>query len=379
MAKRRQNGEGTIYQRPNGLWVCEITLGYDTDKKRIKKTVSSMDLEKLKKKINDLKYYNDRHMIAEPSNYTVGTWIDFWLETYKKNSVKPTTYDMYYGINERYIKPNIGHYKIDKLNPIVIQQLFNNLAKESLNTKDGLSYSSLKKILLTISQSYKKAIELNMIYQNPCDKIVLPNKQKKRKAVAFTISEQQSFIDLCGNESTFHNLFKFAFNTGMRLGELLALTWQNIDFDNKMINVSLNLTVVNDYSGEKVKNKTIINTTKTDNERLIPLNSIAMEVINIQRAKNIIESPFVFFSKVGTPLIKRNIYRSFNDILAKANITNPVTFHSFRHSFATRLLERGADIKTVSVLLGHRSIQITLDIYGHVSQDLKRKTIDLLE
>ena len=79
MAKRRQNGEGTIYQRPNGLWVCEVTLGYDANKKRIKKTVSSMDLEKLKKKINDIKYLNDRNLVAEPSKYTVSEWLDFWL------------------------------------------------------------------------------------------------------------------------------------------------------------------------------------------------------------------------------------------------------------------------------------------------------------
>ena len=84
MAKRRQNGEGTIYQRPNGLWVCEITLGYDKDNKRQKKTVSSMNLDKLKKKINDLKYLNDRKMLDAPDNIKLSEWLDFWLETYKK-------------------------------------------------------------------------------------------------------------------------------------------------------------------------------------------------------------------------------------------------------------------------------------------------------
>ena len=91
------------------------------------------------------------------------------------------------------------------------------------------------------------------------------------------------------------------------------------------------------------------------------------------------KSVFVFCSEKGTPLMKRNIYRAFNNIIEKSEIQSPVTFHSFRHSFATRLLEKGADIKTVSNLLGHRSIQITLDIYSHVSSDLKQKTISLLE
>lgn len=89
MTKRRQNGEGTIYQRPNGLWVCDVTLGYDENHKRIRKTLSSMDLNKLKKKLNDIKYLNDRNMVSEPSEYTVSEWLDFWLENYKKRSVKP--------------------------------------------------------------------------------------------------------------------------------------------------------------------------------------------------------------------------------------------------------------------------------------------------
>ena len=98
-----------------------------------------------------------------------------------------------------------------------------------------------------------------------------------------------------------------------------------------------------------------------------------------QYIDNKIHSPFVFYSTVGTPVQKRNIYREFNKLLEQADIISPVTFHSIRHSFATRLLEKGADIKTVSELLGHKSIQITLDIYGHVSADLKSKTIALLE
>lgn len=88
MAKRRMNGEGTIYQRLNGLWVCEITIGYDENNKRIRKVVSSMDREKLQRKINDLKYMNDRQLLADPSDYTVAEWVEFWLDTYKKRRLR---------------------------------------------------------------------------------------------------------------------------------------------------------------------------------------------------------------------------------------------------------------------------------------------------
>lgn len=380
MAKRRMNGEGTIYQRPNGLWVCEITLGYDANKKRIKKTVSSMDRDKLQKKINDLKYMNDRHLLTNPSEYTVGDWVEFWLDTYKKSSVKPTTYDMYKGSLERYIKPQLGHYKLDKLNPIIIQKFINDISEKGLNTKNGLSQSSIKKVFITLSQACKQAVAVNILYQNPCDNVQLP-KKPAREAMAFSVDEQTKFLSFCNGNSTFENLFIFAFNTGMRLGEMLALTWDDIDFNNKMINVNKNLVVVNDYNkNSNKKSKTVIeSTTKTaSGKRDIPLSTAAELSIKYQQEKNI-DSPFIFCSTTGTPITKRNIYRAFNDKLKKADITTHLTIHSMRHSFATRLLEKGADIKTVSELLGHRSIQITLDIYGHVSANLKKQTISLLD
>ena len=97
-----------------------------------------MDLDKLKKKVNDLKYLNDRKMLSAPDDTLLGDWLDFWLETYKKSQVKPTTYDMYYGAIERYIKPQLGHYKVDKLNQIVVQKFINDLSENGLSKKTSL-------------------------------------------------------------------------------------------------------------------------------------------------------------------------------------------------------------------------------------------------
>mgnify|MGYP004666795273 CR=1 FL=1 len=380
MAKRRQNGEGTIYQRPNGLWVCELTLGYDKDKKRIRKVFSSMDLDRLKKKLNDAKYLKDRNLVKEASHYTLSEWLDVWLETYKKDKVKPTTFDMYYRACNSYLKPNLGHYKLDKLNPLVVQRFINEISKKGISKCDGLSVSSIKKILITLSQAYSQAVKLNMLYKNPCSDIVMPNKQP-RQAVAFTADEQERFLSLCGSDTTYENMFLFAFNTGMRLGEIIALTWKDINFDDKTVSVNKNLVEVYNYDETaEHKKKTIINSsTKNGESRVIPLNKKALAAVMNQKANCKVTTPFVFYSSAGTAVQKRNIYRSFHRIRENAEITSPVSFHSMRHSFATRLLEKGADIKTVSTLLGHRSIQITLDIYSHVHTDLKKQTIALLD
>lgn len=376
MAKRRQNGEGTIYQRPNGLWVCEITLGYDKDNKRQKKTVSSMNLDKLKKKINDLKYLNDRKMLDAPDNIKLSEWLDFWLETYKKGQVKPTTYDMYYGVVSRYIKPNLGHYELNKINQIILQQTINKIAD------GGMSTSYLKQIKITLAQAFKKAIELNKIYKNPCDGLVIPQKLP-RERVAFTVDEQKRFLTECNNsKSTYHNMFIFAFNTGMRLGEIQALTWDDLIDNDTAVSIGKTLVTVREYDerAEKRQRTIIGSSAKTDSsKRTVPLNKKAKLAVLNQRENNDKNSPFIFYSLSGTPVQKRNIYREFGKIKNNAKITSDVTFHSMRHSFATRLIEKGADIKTVSELLGHKSIQITLDIYGHVSGDLKNKTISLLD
>lgn len=235
-------------------------------------------------------------------------------------------------------------------------------------------------MLITLSQAYKKAKELNMIFTNPCGGVQLPKKESRR-AAAFTQEEQERFLSICTNDSTYHRLFLFAFNTGMRLGELMALTWDDVDLTANSVTINKTLAVVNDHDPDSDrKQKIIINSTKTSSgEGIIPLNRKAKKAIEHQRTDNSVNSPFVFYSTVGTPVQKRNIYREFNKVLEQAQITSPVTFHSIRHSFATRLLEKGADIKTVPELLGHKSIQITLDIYGHLSADLKGKTIALLE
>lgn len=374
MAKRRQNGEGTIYQRSDGLWICEITLGYDDNGKRIRKTVSSKDIEKLKKKLNDLRFYNDRKMVAEASSTSLFDWLREWLLTYKKNTVKPTTYDMYYNNIYTHIKPVLGNYKLDKITQITIQRFINDLY-----TEKNLSASTLKKVIITISQAYEKAIELNMLYTNPCKGVIIPNKEK-RKALAFTEQEQTDFLAQCQSGSTYDNLFTFAFFTGLRLGELLALTWDDYDAENQTISVNKNIAVVNEYTDDiKGRQKTVIDTTKTESgERIVPLSQKALEALSSQRS-NTSDFVFIFSSNKGTPLSKRNIYKVFNKRLEAASIQSHVTFHSFRHSFATRLLEKGADIKTVSELLGHKSIQITLDTYSHVGKNLKKQTVNLLD
>ena len=366
--KRRNQGEGTIYQRKDGLWVWEINV-QQLDGSYKRKRLTASDKSALQKKITDFKYSVDRNIITDSKNLTLNEWIDIWLSTYVLGKVKNTTYDNYVYAFDCHIKPSIGKHKIEKITPAVVQMFVNSLAEK------GLSVSTIKKSVIVMNQAYKKAVLNNIVHSNPCHDISYP-KKPPRKVMAMTAEEQEAFIKACPN-TTYGNMFIFALNTGLRMGEILALCWDDVDLKNRKISVKNTVVrVTNRDEDATSKITTDIHSVKTDaGVREIPLTNVAYSILKMQKEKC---SFFCFESTNGKILEKRNIVKALNKVIKNAGIKTKVTMHVLRHSFATRLLEKGANIKAVSEILGHKSIQITLDIYSHVLPDFKDETISLL-
>lgn len=369
MPKRRQNGEGTIYQRKNGLWVCEITLGFDENNKRIKKTLTSMDPKTLQRKINEVKYAKDNQLLTLSTDYTVEEFAYLWLDTYKKGTIKPTSYDGYRFNVERRIIPLIGMIKLSKLNELIIQRMINKLS-------ETLSLSSLKITFSCIHQICGYAQKLNFLIKNPCCNINLP-KSEKKEARVFSIEEQERFIKTCDGKGIYDNLFKFSFLTGMRIGEILALTWNDVDLTEQTVKVNQTINYIKNYENEIPQMITAIGSPKSNTSiREIPLCNQAMKIVREQLKKRC--SIFVFTNRKNTVINYKAVYQAFKNKLKKCNLPDSLSLHSARHAFATRLLESGADVKTVSELMGHSTVDITLNTYAHSSLELKRKTINLI-
>ena len=216
----------------------------------------------------------------------------------------------------------------------------------------------------------------------------LPKEIKKEYIVYLTIDKEKRFIPAL-NAHKLQCLFLFAVGTGVRLGELLALTWNDIDFDDKTVSVNKSIrqeTIFNN-KGEG-KYTTIIQPPKTETSiRTVPIPSNIIHKLKqfktIQNKEKLsngelyMPSDLVFTTPIGTPINTSNLRKTYNRLLKKANINN-IKFHALRHTYATRLFEEEVQIKTVQSLLGHSDINTTMNIYTHVTNAVKNNAIEKL-
>lgn len=244
---------------------------------------------------------------------------------------------------------------------------------------NGLSPATIRKIHNIIHAAMNQAQLNDLILKNPAAGVELP-KFKQKKVRAFTIQEQTCFLSAARNLDMYP-AFLVSLDTGLRMGELLALTWNDIDFKNRSVNVDRNIMVVRCREKDaKTNYKTVVqDTPKTDaSARKIPMTEKVMVTLMKQKLRCTPGCDLVFPSRKGTLMSPRNFQRSFITAANKAGIFD-CNSHTMRHTFATRCFERGIPIKIVSKWLGHCKVSHTLDIYTHILSGLENEAIKMLE
>jgi len=300
-------------------------------------------------------------------------WLSNWLENYVQPSAKQRTYTRYKEIVEQHIITQLGELDLSEITPYVLQCYVTELLKcGNLRTGKGLSANSVNSIITVIQNTLKTAYSLGIVSEYVGDKIKRPRASEK-KVECFSMSEQKKIEQYILNEGNtrFFGVLLCLY-TGLRIGELLALEWSDIDMSKGELQVNKTCHYGKDKNGVFGR---ITDIPKTQASiRTIPLPKQLIphlrEVKKKSRSTHIVSN--------GSNLISiRSYQRSFASLLKKLNIQHR-GFHSLRHTFATRALECGMDVKTLSEILGHKNPTVTLNRYAHSLMEHKKEMMNKL-
>lgn len=314
----------------------------------------------------------------------VSDYLHHWLYDVKRHELKASSFDRKEQVVENQIIPHIGDVGLHTLKMGDIQNMINALS-------EVYSYSTVKKAYECINACLKFAVKEGKLQKNPCELVVLPKKQidDVKEIRAFTDGEitkiEQECVRCYQNGKRIYRVGEIVIlllNTGLRIGEALALEWTDVDFEHKRLKIRKNVVYVKKRSkdGRKAQGYQTVqqNTPKTKSgDRIIPLNQEAVMALMAVKTING-NCRYVFATRCGKRIHPRNIDRMFRSVLRNCEIKG-AGVHTLRHTFASRLFASGVDVKTVSQLLGHSEVGVTYDTYIHLIQEQEIKAVQALE
>lgn len=361
MPRRGEN----IYKRKDGRWEGRIL--YPDGKYQYVYAGSYKAVKEKKKKEQVLA---EKCKIPPCSTKNAAVLFKTWLDNYA-NRIKTTTYENYYHSIQNYVIPFFN----DPDTKITAMSI--SMFVKTLEDNDALAKSYKRKILVILKTALREILKGSADYAAILDSVKLPKAENEQVQV-FSIKEQRLIENaaLHSKNKNAHGII-LCFYTGIRIGELCALKWSDIDFDAGIMSISRTVVRVKNFKQEDSKTKLIVGTPKSGKSiRKIPLPDFMLKHSGELKKYCIDENSYIL-SRKDTPTDPRSYQKLYKRIVASAGVKYR-KFHAIRHTFATRALELGVDIKTLSEILGHSSVSITLNIYAHSLMEQKKIAIDKL-
>ena len=374
--KRRDAGSGTIRQRADGRWEGRYTVGYDPKTgKQLTRSIYGKTKREVRDKLNKTLTEIQEGTYIEPTNLTVGEWLDLWLKEYKIN-LRPETkasYEMHIRVH---LKPDLGKIRLNKLTTHQIQHLYNKLINER-----GLSPKTVKNAHGALHAALEQAKINGYLRINPSEGVVLPRIEKE-EIKAMDTEDVSAFLKAIEGDPYELPLFVDLF-TGLRQGELLGLTWDCVDFEKGTILVNKQH---NRAKGEKEFHFSPLKNSRP--RRLTPASAV-MDALREQKRRQEEwakaagsawdnHENLVFTTELGRYINNKTLWMNFKRI-AKEFGMSELRFHDLRHTFSVNSLQAGDDIKTVQENLGHATASFTLATYAHATPGMKRESANRMD
>lgn len=375
--KKNASGAGTIRKKTvtrNGkqyiYWEARYTVGFDPGTgKQKQRSITGKTQKEVAQKLRQVTTDIDTSTYLEPNKTVLAEWLDTWKDTYLVG-VKPRTVEIYDSVIRTHITPALGAVRLSMLDSQMIQSFYNDCTRSK-----NLSAKSVKNIHCVLHRALQQAVALGYLRVNPSKVCTLPRVEKK-ELKPFDDAEIGAFLCQIKGDPM-ETLLTVALFTGMREGELMALMWNCVDFASGTILVNKQLQLARGKDGGTYR---IISAKNGKGRVIVPAQFVMQKLLQQKTEQEAQreqagdaweESGFVFTDAFGRHLHTWNVYRAFKRA-AEAIGRPDARFHDTRHSYAVAAIRSGDDIKTVQGNLGHATAAFTLDVYGHVTEQMKR-------
>ena len=369
---RRSKGQGTVYKRPDGTWVAQVDLGWVGGRRR-RRTVYAKTERAVLAKRDEVRAQITKGVDLTAPPKTLTQWLTEWLTTVKSSDgTGPATIARYDQIARVHLIPQLGTVKLAALTPCHVQSLL-------LKLQGVAAPATIVKVHGVLRNALADAERMDLVSRNVA-KAVRPPRLSRTERRSLTPAEAGSLLSHLKGDRL-EAVFIVALSTGLRRGEVLGLRWQDVDLEGRVLFVRQALQRV-DRALKMVPPKT------HRSSRPIPLPQFAVTAFSQQKVRQANDrrlvgrawedGGLVFTTEIGTPLEPRNVNRRFYAARSAAGL-EWVRLHDLRHAFATFLLDQGEELRTVMDLLGHSTIRLTADTYGHVLPSRARKAADVID
>jgi integrase len=370
-AAKRGNSQGSVYQRENGRWSWQVTLGFDTKGKQKRRSGTASSKTEANKALAKVVADHSRGRLVLPDKITVGEWLEQWLKD-RKPSLADSTHSSYEWLIGKYITPWIGAYRLQALKPIDLQQYYSSLASKQDEKGRTLSARTLRYVHGLIYSAFKDALRLEVVERNIADVVQpeVPSGDRNAKAAkAWTAKETATFLE-ANKDDSMYPVFALILALGLRRGEALGMRWEHINLERRTLRVVETLVTVRGrvYSSKPKTRKSrrtlrlpegMATMLKTHKAKL----EATLAELGVQPTRD-----WVFMTLSGTPIHPDNLDRSLKRLAKHANV-RVIRVHDLRHTYTSLARRQGVALEIISEKLGHSRPSFTADIYRHTFED----------